>query len=213
MYFEGKCREIDSVAVVALGMDAEPENRYVCHGIGGVDWDVMGFVGDEKLAFGPLVVGLKNFSLVLQGPNEGLDLRQDGAVGIPLGAAIKRHDFGFSGGLLGFGADDWASAILDCNGQDFCDRDPFLNVLDGGLHGSVIEGSRDGEICFVVITGLLGDLAGHSQQDILDYLVKAFQVDVEMGFSLDETLLRAASKRLQEKRKEQTRNEEQDLDC
>lgn len=203
MYFEGTCREIDRVVVSDPCLCEEVGGRYVRYGIEGFDWKVQGFVGDMQDNAGGRVVPGKRFVLVFHDPDHELELRQDGSVLVPRDASLRKHDVLSFTGCVGLGVNDRADEILT-SGDSF-DRDCCLNIIGAGIFGSVLEGSYDDAVKFLVINGCMGDFAGYSQEEVKNYLVEAFDVELELSFSLDEKVIRAMAQSLAEEKESKER--------
>lgn len=203
MYFKGKCREIDRIVVSDPRLLEGIPFRYERDDIGGVDWRVLGLVGDiEETRDGQVVSG-KRFVVVLHKGDVEVDLQQSGRVLFPAAGDMFCKECGVftTSGFVGIGIDDRMDDILESDDEEL--QDCCLYSAASGMMGKVLECSaaENGEVKVLVVSGCLGDFAGYSQEDIKDYLVDSLQVELEMSFSLDEKLIKAMAKSKEEERR------------
>ena len=127
------------------------------------------------------------------------ELSEDGqSFSHPKMLKIKEIEIGMDTACVALGINEFADEIKAS--IDEWKPGCALNTMTDGLFGSVCEGSCSGKTHLLYISGYLDEDTGYSKEDIVNYLVTAFEIeDLELikdNISLDEKVAEAKEKAL-----------------
>lgn len=193
MEFRGKCNLIDKIVVSDPSYKDDVWCRYERNNINGKDWKVCGFVNDCTDEYEDLTVHGVDFVIALSSPDEHIEVHEDGSFAHNVNTKVSEFTIGMDTACVGFGVNKNADLIKSA--RDEWQPDCCLKTLTDGEFGTVFEGSHNGEVKFIVLSGFLDEDTGYSVKDVFNYLVASLDIELERGFSIDELIAEAFKKK------------------
>ncbi len=194
MRFTGKCKPFDRIVVSDPFYGEDVWCRYERTGINGKGWDASGFVNVVSEEDEGFPINGKEFVVALCAPDSSghITLKDDGSFAYFARCKLNNFTIGMDTACVGLGVNEQADDIKAC--KDEWQPDNCFRTLMDGEFGSVVEGSYNDEVKFIVISGYLDDDTGYSVEDIMNYLGSALNIEFEKEFGIDSVLEDAKEK-------------------
>ena len=192
MEFKGICESLDRIVVSDPSYGDDIYCRYERNDIHGKGWKVQGFVNDYSNNIDGYDVCGVEFIIGLSAPDEHLNLHEDGSFAHYERNSVREFTIGMDTACVGLGVNEMADEIKAR--RDEWQPDCCLKTLSDGLFGSVHEGSFEGQVRFLVLSGYLDEDTGYSKDDILNYLVSSMNIVLDKALGIDEVLSEAKNK-------------------
>ena len=196
MEFVGICRTLDKIVVSDPSYAEGVWCRYERNDIGGKDWRVHGFIKEVADTFEyegeSIPTSGVEFMVGMCAPGEHLLLREDGSFRHSAQVKVNEFEIGMDTACVGLGVNGVADEIKAGRGE--WQPDCCLKTLTDGMFGSVLEGVRDDNVRFLVISGYLDEDAGYSVEDVLEYLQAGLGFELDKGLALDGVIKEAKSR-------------------
>lgn len=188
MKFNGICKEVNKLVVSDPSYAEGIWCRYERNDINGKNWKVIGFINDSKEEYEGIAINGKEFTVALCAPDAlgFVQLHDDGSFAYAAKNNIKEYTIGMDTACVALGINGQADEIKASHGE--WQPDCSLRTLTDGEFGSVQEGTYNGQVKFIVISGYLDEDTGYTTEDILNYLSSAFGTELVPEHNLEELL-------------------------
>lgn len=174
MKFGGKIKEINQIIVSDPSYKKGEYGRYEKTNINAKNMDVSIQIHDYSQKIDNLQINGIEFFVLISNPDAPCRLMEDGSFTHYEKDKIFETDIGIDTACVAFGINKFADDIRAA--QNEWQPPLALKTLSDGIFGDVKEGTEDGNINFIYISGFLDEDTDYSINDVVDYISKYLDV-------------------------------------
>lgn len=177
MFYKGQIEQINKVVVSDPSYKEDVWCRYESQNFASGPWNVQLSVNDITDSINGFELKGVRFNILLHiGDKNRCELHMDGSgFSLPADLEAKEYEIGMDTACVALGINDVADEIK-------ASREEWkpgcgLNTLTDGFFGDVYEGSYNGKIHLLCVSGYLDEDTGYSVDDIVNYLSSNFKIE------------------------------------
>ena len=166
--YKGKIKKIEHIIISDPTYDESVTCRYEKNNLNEENWSV-------DIDIKPTVEKIENFTikgteffLFLYKDKRLSELKENGTISYLKGIKLEETKIGMDTACVALGINSKAEEIIEL--RDEWQPECSLNTLTDGFFGTVKEGTIDGDVVFIWVSGYLDEDTGYSIEEIIDYL-------------------------------------------
>lgn len=173
MKFKGKIDNLNHIVVSDPTYDKDVWCRYEKNNLKEKDWIVNLDIYSTETKIDDYNIKGVEFLLLIKKNEYDCNIDEDGNLSYLKDIELKDYTIGMDSACVALGLNDNAKEIVDS--QEEWQPPCAIRTGTDGTFGDVSEGIKDGELCFLFVTGYF-DEDFINQNELFDYLVNQFQI-------------------------------------
>lgn len=168
MRYKGKIKELDHIIISDPTYDESVTCRYEKNNLNEENWLVDIDIKPVTDKIEDFTINGTEFFLFLYKDKRLSELRENGTISYLKGIKLEETEIGMDTACVALGINAKAKEIIEL--RDEWQPECSLNTLTDGFFGTVKEGTIDGDVVFIWVSGYLDEDTGYSIDDIVEYL-------------------------------------------
>lgn len=173
MEFTGKIKEINHIVISDPDYDKNVWCRYEKENLKEKNWSVYLDVYSVEEQIGDLFEKGTEFIMLLQKYKKDCKITDEGNLRSLSNIETKEYKIGMDSACVALGINDKADYII--NSKNEWQPDCAINTGTDGVFGNVVEGTKDGSLRFLLITGYVNEVYMNCN-NLFDYLKNQFDI-------------------------------------
>ncbi len=173
MKFNGKIKNLNHIVISDPSYKKDVWCRYEKDNLNEENWFVDFNILPTETKIGDYYIKGNEISLLLKKDKDDCEFDGNGTLNYLRDIELKDYKIGIDTACIALGINDNATEII--NSRDEWQPSCAIRTGGDGIFGEVAEGTRNGKLCFLFITGYLEEEFGN-QNEIFDYLKKQFEI-------------------------------------
>lgn len=174
MRYKGLIKDLNHIVISDPSYEDGVWCRYEKNNLNEKDWNVDLQVYSVKTKFEDYDIRGTEFYLLLQKDKRDCKIDEEGSIRYLSNIEIKDYTIGMDTACIALGINADAKEIIDS--KDEWQPDCAIRTGTDGTFGEVTEGMKDGNLCFLLVTGYIEE-EFCDENEMLQYLTKHFQIE------------------------------------
>lgn len=174
MRYKGLIKDLNHIVISDPTYKDDVWCRYEKNGLNEKDWEVDLQIYSVKTKFEDYDIRGTEFYLLLQKDKQNCKIDEEGTIRYLSDIEVNDYTIGMDTACIALGINDDAKEIIDS--RDEWQPDCAIRTGTDGTFGEVTEGMKDGNLCFLLVTGYIED-EFCNENEMLQYLTNHFQIE------------------------------------